>query len=519
MRSAFAARDFGQSCCFVKWASAHFLFYRPAFAGPLHFQMPALQGLLEAQGTGERATKTMNATELKAFIRQISKEKDLDVEVVKDAVEQAIISASKKNLSQFEDARVELDVDTGELRLFVQKTVVKIATNPRTQISDRDAKKIKADAQVGDRVEVEIDPAAFGRIAAQSARQVVMQKLKDAERNKVHDEYVGKKGEIYTGIVQRFEKRDLILSIGKVEALLPRTETPMSSHYRVGDRVKVVLTEIDTEAKGPVLKVSRNSPQLVSKLFEQEVPEIADGTVKIVNVVREPGARTKIAVQSTNSDVDPVGACVGVKGSRVQMIVRELENEKIDIVPYSTNLRQFITAALVPAQIQSIEINEDKKQADVIVKQGNLSLAIGKRGQNAKLAARLTGWKLDIHSEGEEERMANIDTEQVQRQYLEDFLTQIDRVSPETRDAFHSSPYNNVYAIASADPGDIAPLVEDDYSFAEEIVEGAKEYMEALREMTRSNFGEDDAAASEETSEAPSEDAEEQQEPEEAGSN
>ena len=452
----------------------------------------------------------MNATELKAFIRQISKEKDLDVEVVKDAVEQAIVLASKKNLSQFEDARTELNVDTGELRLFVKKNVVNIATNPRTQISARDAAKLKTGAAVGDQVEVEIDPSIFGRIAAQSAKQTVMQKLKDAERQKVHDDYSLKKGDVFTGIVQRFEKRDLILSIGKAEALLPRNETPVTSHYRVGDRVKVILTDLDLDSRGPVIRVSRNSPQLVSKLFEQEVPEIADGTVKIINVVREPGARTKIAVQSTNSDVDPVGACVGVKGSRVQMIVRELENEKIDIVPFSTNVKQFITAALVPAQIQSIEIDEDRKQADVVVKQGNLSLAIGKRGQNAKLAARLTGWKLDIHSEGEEEKMANVDTEHVQRQYLEDFLTQIDRADQEIRDAFYNSSYNNVHQLAAANAEDLAELVNGDMQMSEEIIEGAKEYVDALREMTRSNYGEEDGGGDGEEAEAKGETAEEE---------
>jgi len=447
----------------------------------------------------------MNATELKAFIRQISKEKDLDVDVVKDAIQQAIVSASKKNLSQFEEARPELDVETGELHLFVTKTVVKIATNPRTQISLREAQKIKADAEVGERVEQEIDPSLFGRIAAQSARQVVMQKLKDAERHKVYGEYEARKGEIFTGIVQRFEKRDLILNLGKTEALLPLTETPMGSRYRVGDRVKVVLLDIDPEARGPVLRVSRNSEQLVAKLFEQEVPEIADGTVRIVNIVREPGARTKLAVESTTSDVDPVGACVGVKGSRVQMIVRELENEKIDIVPYSTNVREFIKAALVPAQIQTIEIDEEGRKADVIVKQGNLSLAIGKRGQNAKLAAKLTGWKLDIHSEGEDEKMANVNQAHVQRQYLEDFLTQIDWISDEARQAIYDSGrYDNVEDVAEAEVEDLAETAAIETASAQEIIDGAREYMDALAEMTRSNYGEDpnrDVVDSDETDE------------------
>ncbi len=448
----------------------------------------------------------MNATELKAFIRQISKEKDLDVEVVKEAIQQAIISASKKNLTQFEDARPELDVETGELHLFVSKSVVKIATNPRTQISLRDAQKTNPDVEAGDRIELEVDPSIFGRIAAQSARQVVMQKLKEAERQKVYGEYETRKGEIFSGIVQRFEKRDFILSLGKTEAILPLTETPMGTRYRVGDRVKVVLIAIDPEARGPVLKVSRNTEQLVAKLFEQEVPEIADGTVRIHSIVREPGARTKLAVESTSNDVDPVGACVGVKGSRVQMIVRELENEKIDIVPYSDNIREFIRAALVPAQIQSIEIDEEHRKADVIVKQGNLSLAIGKRGQNAKLAARLTGWKLDIHSEGEDEKMANVNLSHVQRQYLEDFLTQIDWITDDARQAIYDSGfYDNVEQLAQADVEELGSTADIESASAQEIIDGAREYMDALAEMTRSNYGDDPfAQAAEEPEEADS---------------
>jgi len=265
----------------------------------------------------------------------------------------------------------------------------------------------------------------------------------------------------------------------------------MTSHYRIGDRIKVYVLEIDPEAKGPIIKVSRTHPQLVAKLFEQEVPEIADGTVKIVNVVREPGARAKIAVQSTNKDVDPVGACVGVKGSRVQMIVRELENEKIDIVPYSENSKQFITSALVPAQIQSININEETKHADVIVKKGNLSLAIGKKGQNAKLAHRLTGWKLNIHSEGEEERLAGVNQEEIQRKYMDDLLAQVESLSPEGVEAILASPYNTVQKLAEATFDDVEELVGSG-DIADDLIEGARGYVEALKEMTRSSYGDED---------------------------
>jgi transcription termination/antitermination protein NusA len=433
----------------------------------------------------------MNAAELKAFMVQVSREKELDILVVKDAIEQAIISASKKNLAQFVDARPDLDVETGQLRLYVTKNIVNIATNSRTQISVREAQKIRKGSQIGETVEAEVDPAVLGRIAAQSARQMVMQKLREAERNKVYDEFHTKVGEVVSGIVQRYEKRDLIIAVGKAEAVLPRNEIPETSHYRVNDRIKVYVLEINPDAKGPIIKVSRTHPQLVAKLFEQEVPEIADGTVKVVSVVREPGARAKIAVQSTNPDVDPVGACVGVKGSRVQMIVRELENEKIDIVPYNTNPRQFITNALVPAQIQSIKIDEATKRAEVTVKKGNLSLAIGKKGQNARLANRLTGWRLDIHSEGEEEKLAEANQEEIQLKYLEDFLGQMEGISSSIAEQLAKSPYNSVQALAEADANALEPFVGDNRQFAVDIIDAAKGYLEDLREMTRSDYGDE----------------------------
>lgn len=433
----------------------------------------------------------MNPSELKAFIRQVSKEKELDVAIVTEAIEQAIVSASKKNLSMFNDARAELDPETGVLRLFVKKTVANIVANPRTQVSVREARKGDSKAQVGDVVEAEIDPAAFGRIAAQSARQTVMQKLKDAERLKTMSEFETKMGEVVSGIVQRFEKRDLILSVGKSEALLPRNETPATSHYRVGDRMKVYVLEIDLNARGPIVKVSRTHPQIVAKLFEQEVPEIADGTVKIVQVARDPGSRTKIAVESTNSDVDPVGACVGVKGSRVQMIVRELENEKIDIVPYHTNIRQFIAAALGEKQIQSVNVDEATRQAIVTVKKGFLSLAIGKKGQNARLAARLTGWKLDIHSEAEEQQLAGVNPEEIQRKYLEDFLSQMEGTDESLKERVLASAYNTVQAIAAADLAELTELVDGKRALAKTMIEDAKEYEAALSEMKQSQYGDE----------------------------
>jgi N utilization substance protein A len=444
---------------------------------------------LRQREIGEEVMTQMNATELRAFMRQVSKDRDLDIMVVKDAIEQALTTASKKTLSVFRDARTEINVETGDLKLFVQKEVVNVATNPRTQISLRDAQKVKPDAQAGDLIEVEVDPAIFGRIAAQSVRQIVNQKLRDAERMKVFEEFHAKTGEVVSGIVQRIEKRDYILLVGKAEAILPRTEVPPTSRYRANDRLKVYVLEVNPDAHGPIIKVSRTHSQLVAKLFEQEVPEIADGTVKIVRVVRDPGSRTKIAVQSTNKDVDPVGACVGVKGTRVQMIVRELENEKIDIVPYSDNPRVFIASALVPAQIQSITIHEDTNTAEVTVKEGNLSLAIGKRGQNARLAHRLTGWRLEIHSEGEERKLASVNKEEIQRKYLEDFLSQSDKLDAAMIENIHASSFNSVELLAAASAAEIVHLVDGDRDLAEEIIEDARTYLEELREMTQRDFG------------------------------
>ncbi|MEI7635394.1 MAG: transcription termination factor NusA [bacterium] len=461
----------------------------------------------------------MNAAELKAFMRQISKEKELDINVVREAIEQALVSASKKNLSQFIDAHVQLDADTGQLHLFVKKNVVSLATSIRTEISLREARKHQPGVKVGDVIEVEIDPENFGRIAAQSARQFVMQKLRDAERLKIYDEYKVRIGEIVSAIVLRFEKRDLVLSVGRTEALLRRNDAPPTSHYRVGDRLKVYVTEVDPNAKGPILHVSRNHSNLVVKLFEQEVPEVADGTVKIIKVVRDPGSRSKIAVESVNPNVDPVGACVGVKGARVQMIVRELENEKIDIVPFNANPRHFITSALVPAQIQSINIDEEKRAAEIFVKTGNLSLAIGKKGQNARLAAKLTGWKLTIHSEDEEQKLSKINHVEIQRKYLDDFLDQLEKIGDDLRERIRRSPYTTVQSIATANMYEFAGPIGNNVDLAEEIIEDAKEYVEALREMTQTEYGgeaatepdeEDNAAAKPQTNNAVPDESSEQ---------
>lgn len=455
---------------------------------------------------------------LKNFIRQICKEKDLEPHIVAEALEQALLTASKKNLTMYNNARPSIEPETGEFHVYVTKTITSKVDNPRTDIDIEEARLYIPDVEEGDEVEVEINPEDFGRIAAQSARQVVMQRLRDAERLKVYAEFRDKLGMIATAIVQRFEKRDCIVMIGRAEALLPHFEIPHNARYRFGDRLKVIITDVNLNSKGAVVKVSRTHPDLVLRLFEQEVPEIADRVVKILNVAREPGVRTKISVISNNPDVDPVGACVGMKGSRVQMVVRELENERIDIVPYSHNPMVFIKAALNPVQVKDVVIDEEAKIATVIVDKSQLSLAIGRRGQNARLAARLTGWKIDIQAVEDE---YSDDDDEAQHKYLVDFLSQIPNLNEQVRLALLGSRnFSSVEAIAEAEPHQLQDVVNlDSPGLWRPVIEGAKQYAAALAEMRKADpdkgqgDGDSQAAeatepAAEEASEAPSESAE-----------
>lgn len=434
--------------------------------------------------------------ELRDFIKLISKEKDLDEKIVAEAIEQAIISASRKDFEQYRKLRPQLDPETGEFKLFVTKRVVEDVKNPKTQMSVNEAEKlINKKSAVGDEIEIEIKPKDFGRIAAQAARQVVYQRLHDAEKDKIYNEYKKRIGEFVTGTVHRIEKNDVIISLGKTDALLPRKETPPGIRYKFGDRLKVVVISVKKSAKGPQVIVSRTTPKLIEQLFIQEVPEISEGIVEIVNIAREPGFRTKIAVRSKNSDVDPVGACVGMKGSRVQMIVRELESEKIDIVPYSDEPSAYIKAALNPAHIIDIKIKEGKKVAEVLVDKENLSLAIGKKGLNARLAVKLTGWKIDIKCEREvleiaPEVEAEMETEtekeyerEIQMRYLEDFLNQIPDMNNDLFNKIAASQLNSVEILANATLDELKEAFSIEEAYAEAIIQGANEYSEALREM------------------------------------
>jgi N utilization substance protein A len=344
-------------------------------------------------------------TQLLDALADIIREKGISKEVVMEAIEAAIISAYKRNFGQAQNVRVDLNMETGTIRVLARKDVVEEVHDPRLEISLEEAQRINPNYQVGDVVEIEVTPKDFGRIAAQTAKQVVTQRVREAERNVIYAEFLDREEDIMTGIVQRVDPRFVYVSLGKTEALLPVSEQMPNETYKPHDRIKVYITKVEKTTKGPQIFVSRTHPGLLKRLFELEVPEIYDGTVEIKSIAREAGDRSKISVHSDNPEVDPVGACVGPKGQRVQAIVEELHGEKIDIVRWSADPVEFVANALSPAKVLRVIVNEAQKATTVIVPDYQLSLAIGKRGQNARLAAKLTNWKIDIKSESEAREM------------------------------------------------------------------------------------------------------------------
>lgn len=337
---------------------------------------------------------------LDAF-REVSKEKGISLEVLFDAIEAALISAYKRNFNSAQNVRVSLDRTTGEFHVYSVKNVEEEAANNITDISLSEARKINPNYEVGDVLEEEVTPANFGRIAAQTAKQVVVQRIREAERGIIYDEYANRANDILTGIVQRVEGKNVIIDLGKTEAVLTPAEQIASERYLPNERLKFYIVEVKKTTKGPQIILSRTHPGLLKRLFELEVPEISDGTVEIKSVAREPGMRSKIAVYSKDENVDAVGSCVGPRGMRVQAVVDELLGEKIDIVKWNQYPAKYIANALSPAKVVSVALKEDEKLSKVIVPDYQLSLAIGKEGQNARLAAKLTGWKIDIKSESQ----------------------------------------------------------------------------------------------------------------------
>ncbi|MDR3587552.1 MAG: transcription termination factor NusA [Desulfosporosinus sp.] len=334
-------------------------------------------------------------------LHELEKGRGISAEILFEAIEAALISAYKKNFGSLQNVRVLIDRLTGEFKVYARKTVVETVEDARTQVGLEDARKLDLNYQLEDIVEYEVTPREFGRIAAQTAKQVVVQRIREAERGMIYDEYVNREGDIVTGVVQRYEQKNVIVDLGKVEAVLPAQEQIPGEVYQSFERIKTYVVEVKKTTKGPQIMLSRTHPGLIKRLFELEVPEIHDGIVEIKGVSREAGARSKIAVYSRDSNVDPVGACVGPKGVRVQTIVTELKGEKIDIVNFSTDPQEFVANALSPAKVVGVYPKLNEKVAIVVVPDYQLSLAIGKEGQNARLAAKLTGWKIDIKSESQ----------------------------------------------------------------------------------------------------------------------
>ncbi len=339
----------------------------------------------------------------KDFIRaieELEKEKGITKEAVIEAIEMALISGYKKNYGKAGNVKVEIDIESGEYKIYSERTVVEEIDDEGLEISLEEARKIDQKFEIGDAVKIQVRPKEeFGRIAAQTSRQVILQKIREAERENIYEEFHGRESEIVTGVVQRISKNNIFVNLGKIEGILTEGELIPGETYRQGDRIKAVILDVKNTSKGASITLSRTHPNLVKRLFELEVPEIYDGVIDIFNISREAGSRSKLAVISNDENVDPVGSCVGNKGTRVKAVVDEIDGEKIDIVVYDKDPAKFIANSLSPATAVKVVVNEKAKSALVVVPDYQLSLAIGKEGQNARLAAKLTGWKIDIKSE------------------------------------------------------------------------------------------------------------------------
>ncbi|HEX3032143.1 MAG TPA: transcription termination factor NusA [Bacillota bacterium] len=334
-------------------------------------------------------------------LEELEREKGISIDILLEAIEAALISAYKRNFGSLQNVSVQIDRANGEVKVFACKEIVEEVLDARTEVTLEEARKINPLYELGDVVETEVTPRDFGRIAAQTAKQVVVQRIREAERGLIYDEFANREGDILTGIVQRFEQKNVLIDLGKIEAVLQPSEQVPGEEYLPGDRVKTYIIEVKKTTKGPMVLVSRTHPGLLKRLFELEVPEIHDGVVELKGVAREAGSRSKLAVYSEDENVDPVGACVGPKGARVQTVVNELRGEKLDIIRWNPDPATFVASALSPAKVVSVNIFEEEKIARVVVPDYQLSLAIGKEGQNARLAAKLTGWKIDIKSESQ----------------------------------------------------------------------------------------------------------------------
>jgi N utilization substance protein A len=437
------------------------------------------------------ATVSANKLELLQIADAVAREKAIDRKIVLGAMEDAIAKAARSRYGSETEVRAEIDPKSGELHLSRHMLVVETVENPAMQISLEDARRRHPAAQIGDTIADPLPPLEYGRIAAQSAKQVIVQKVREAARDRQYDEYKDRIGDIVNGIVKRVEYGNVVVDLGRGEAIVRRDEMLPREVFRNGDRIRAYIYDVRREQRGPQIFLSRTHPQFMSKLFAQEVPEIYDGIVEVKAVARDPGSRAKIAVQSRDSSVDPVGACVGMRGSRVQAVVNELQGEKIDIIPWSMDIATFVVNALAPAEVAKVVLDEERERIEVVVPDQQLSLAIGRRGQNVRLASQLTGWDIDILTEQEESERRQAEFENRTRMFIDSL--NVDEVIGQL---LASEGFNSVEELAMVDVKEIANIEGFDEDTAAELQNRASEYLakiEAELDAKRVELGVEDA--------------------------
>lgn len=410
--------------------------------------------------------------DLNYVIEQVGKEKGIPKETLVEALEEAILSASKKKFGNHLDLEAKYNIELGEIEVFQFKTVVEEVNEPDSEISLENAKQHDPECMTGDSIGIKTDTSSLGRIAAQTAKQVILQKVRNAESDVIYNEYKSKLGDIVTGVIQRIEKNHYVVNLGKTDAVLPFKETIPSENYRQRDRIKGYVLEVEKNQKGCTILLSRTHPGFLMKLFEMEVPEIQEGIIKILIASREPGERAKISVYSEDSDVDPIGACVGVKGSRVQAVVQELRGEKIDIIPWNKDPAKFVCSALAPARVSKVYLNEEEHAMEIIVNDDQLSLAIGRKGQNVRLASKLTGWKIDISSESELEKTS--------KKIIDDLMEGLE-VNEILARVLHDEYLRDAQDIAKLSPEELNKITSISIEDCAKIIEKARDIINKIK--------------------------------------
>lgn len=412
--------------------------------------------------------------DLLTVMEYMERERGIDRETLLTAVESALLSASKKSVGPSKDLRIEIDRKTCRIRALARVTVVERVMAPHDEITLPNARRIKADAQLGDVLEIEVTPKNFGRIAAQTAKQAILHKIRQAEKERVFDEYKDRSGDIVSGTVNRIERSDVILDLGRAEGLMPAAEKVPTERYQIGDRLRALILKVESRTQGPEIILTRSHPDFVQRLFELEVSEIADKTVEIKGIAREAGFRSKIAVVSHDPKVDPVGACVGMRGIRVKNIVRELSGEKIDIVRWNEDIKTFVTNALAPAKLIRVTVDPEAQAVQVVVDAEHLSQAIGKKGQNARLTSKLTGWKIDILRDESDISFE----EKVARAVAA--LAAVEGIGPERAEKLVHAGFLTLEGLLAAEPSDLEAVEGIDAAAAREVLQGVENACEHL---------------------------------------